>query len=623
MPRSDPEFTALKNKKKKQRTILEILVLIILAGLIINALFTFTQYQPYSWKTAEFDGDKGFVALSYYGVDRTGTGELIGEEQLEHHLEVLKNNGFVTITGTDIQDYYQKGKQLPRRALFLSFQDGRRDTAIFVEKLLEKYNYHAMMSTYAENLRGDDMKFLHPEELTDLTKHGYWELGSNGYRLYYINVFDRWRHYLGNMNPVVYAHLTSVLGRNYNHYLMDYIRDDTDFPVESYQVMKDRISNDYLLMRDIYTKDIGYVPEIYTLMHSNTGRFGNHADVSSVNEYWIRKLFRANFNREGDSHNWRNSSIYDLTSMAPRSYWPANHLLMRIKHDGVPDITFEKGDSGQYAAWELQKGAAEFRDEAIILTTEPKERGLMKLRDSNAFTDILITVDVKGNEYGSQQLYLRADDALENYLVVELINNNLVVGQRLNGAYTEIEKIDLDRFEGKACLSVEEDQQRVAMEEQKVLARYAANTASAKEQLKRRQEEGKKTPRTVAEGAPEFREALSYHKRGERKLQIKLQGDRLSVKLDDKDAVKDRVVLSDASGSLFLGARWPGYGYSQINLADDVYDAVFDGLKVESLSSGQGSDPVLYDVHYQGIQKYKQMLAKLWLRILDWVLAHF
>lgn len=49
-----------------------------------------------------------------------------------------------------------------------------------------------------------------------------------------------------------------------------------------------------------------------------------------------------NFNREGDSHNDRKSSIYDLTRMEPRAYWPVNHLLMRIYDDGADDIRFEK-----------------------------------------------------------------------------------------------------------------------------------------------------------------------------------------------------------------------------------------------------------------------------------------
>ena len=377
MTLADEQFTSQRNKRKRVRTVAEVIVLVVLLYIIINALFVFGKYEPFNFNNTEFGSDEGFIAISYFGVDRTGTSTLIGKEQLEHHLEVLKKNGYVTITGKDVQDYYNKGKALPKHSLYLNFEDGRKDTAVFAEKLLEKFNFHATVSTYAENLRNNDTKFLKPPELKEFEKHGYWEMGSNGYRLYYINVFDRWHHYLGNMNPLVYTHLTSVIGREYNHYLMDYIRDDKDFPVESYQAMKDRITDDYTMLRDIYTEDIGYVPEAYTLMHANTGYYGNNDDVSKVNEQWLRRLFKFTFNREGYCHNLRNSSIHDLTRMEPRSYWPANHLLMRIKYDGVPDIKFEPGDENQYKDWLVEKGAAEFRDETIILTTLPKEKAIM------------------------------------------------------------------------------------------------------------------------------------------------------------------------------------------------------------------------------------------------------
>ena len=296
MTLADKEFTSKRNRVKRIRTVIEVIVIAVLLYIIINALFVFSKYKPFSLNDTEFGTDEGFVAISYFGVDRTGTNVLIGKEQLEHHLEVLKKNGFVTITGKDVQDYYAKGKALPKHSLYLNFEDGRRDTAVFAEKILEKFNYHATISTYAENLHNNDNKFLKAQELNAFLENGFWELGTNGYRLYYINVFDRWKNYLGNMNPLVYSHLTGVIGRNYNHYLMDYIRDDKDFPVESYQAMKDRITDDYTMLRDIYTKDIGFVPEAYTLMHANTNRL-NTSPLLHVTrqDTYLNRIMRSDF----------------------------------------------------------------------------------------------------------------------------------------------------------------------------------------------------------------------------------------------------------------------------------------------------------------------------------------
>ena len=620
---ADKKVTERIDKHKRIRYILEGLFLLAVLAIIIDALFVFSTYKPYTAADVSDDGDHGFVALSYFGIDRTGTNSLIGTDLFEEHLQALKKNGYVTITGKDIEDYYKNGKPLPRHALFLNFEDGRRDTAVFAEKLLEKYNYHGTISTYADNLSGNDTKFLRPDELKNLTKQGYWELGTNGYRLYYINVFDRWHHYLGNMNPVVYAHLTGVLGRDYNHYLMDYIRDDKDFPVETYQVMKDRISDDYTMLRDTYTEDIGYVPEIYTLMHANTGRFGNHEDVSRVNETWIRKLFKMNFNREGDSHNDRQSSIYDLSRMEPRAYWPVNHLLMRIKDDGADDITFVDGDENQYAQWQVEKGAAEFKNEQVILTTESKGEGQMTLKEPEDLKDVHLTTRLKGNEFGAQKIFLRADSNLTNYIVVALVNNHLVVGECSDGSYQELQNLDLQLFDGQPYLSEDEDRKDVAETEREVLARYAPNVNMVQKQLDNLSDVQQQEARSVAEGSPEYHPTLSYHKRGNREITVDLHDNLLSVAVDSRPAVTNEEVYDLDAGNLTLGARWPGYGYSQTNLADDVYDAVFDGLKVTAWNPQTDDSQILYDVHYHKWDKMKYKAKIWWRKVLDWALSHF
>lgn len=618
---ADEEYTRKKDRHKKKRAILQGIILVALLLICLDALFVFSTYKPYAADQVS-QKDRGFVALSYFGVDRTGTHDLIGSELLDEHLTALQKNGFVTITGKDIENYYKNGQNLPEHALFLNFEDGRRDTVVFAEKLLEKHNYHGTVSTYADNLKGDDSKFLRPRELKNLTKHGYWELGSNGYRLYFINVFDRWNHYLGNMNPVIYSHMASVLGRKYNHYLMDYIRDDKDFPVESYQAMKDRITDDYTLLRDTYTEDLGYVPSIYTLMHANTSRFGNHPDVSAVNEKWIRQLFAINFNREGYSVNNRKSSIYDLTRMEPRAYWPVNHLLMRIRDDGYPDIQFVNGDADQYAQWNVEKGAAEFKNEAIYLTTDSKKNGLMELRNHDNLQDVRLSVDLKGNVFGTQKLYLRAGEGLSRYVVVGLVNNHLVVGEKAGEAEKTLQDLDLQLFDGHPYDSVEQDQKAVAEQERQVMLRYAPNTTVAQNQLEQLQNVQQKKAKTVEEGSPEYHPTLSYHKRGNRQVEIELHGNLLTVNVDGRPAVANVPVTVTGPGKLFLESHWPGYGYSQTNLADDVYDGVFAGLKVQQWAPEKNEKTaVFYDLHYSGWKKYKYKARLQYTKVLDWALG--
>ena len=294
MNRKERALIRKKDRKKFIRGTIEALILISLLVFMINALFSFETYKPYQNITER--NDLGFIAVSYFGVDRTGTDTLISTENLEKQLKALKDNGYVTISQQDIIDYYKNNKKLPAKSLFLMFEDGRTDTQIFSQKITREYNFKSTIFTYGDRLEEEDPKFLTKEDITKMQDDTYLELGTNGYRLSYINVFDKDGNYLGNFTPDDFSEIRSKVRRDYNHYLMDYIRDEDDIPSESYGEMKNRIAYDYNKIIDIYTEELGGIPKVYTLMHSNTTQFATNDRVSEINEEWIKKLFEMNFN---------------------------------------------------------------------------------------------------------------------------------------------------------------------------------------------------------------------------------------------------------------------------------------------------------------------------------------
>lgn len=614
------EFTKARDHVKIVRVVIEIIVIAALLYLAVTNLLVFKKYKPFDRNTTPLSDNGGFVALSYFGVDRIGNKSLIGIDLLDQHLGALKKQGYVTITQQDIIDYYTNGKSLPQKSLFLLFEDGRRDTSIFTEKLLQKYNYKGTIFTYADKFEKKDPKFLMPDELKDMRANGFWELGTNGYRLHFINVYDRYNNYLGDMDPLMHSMVQPVLGRKYNHYLMDYLRDENGYPLESYQAMKNRISFDYEKLDDVYKKDLGFVPKTYVLMHANTGMFGNNPKVSAVNGYWIQKLFKMNFNREGYSYNNRDSSIYDLTRMQPQAYWPVNHLLMRIKYDNNPDITFEVGDTAIQEDWETNLGASEIRNNSIILTTEPKTEGRMFLKDGVDYKNFILTATLKGNAFGQQKLWLRSDKDFKNGIVVNLANNKLVVSEVVRGAASELKSLDLDEFDGIKKISVEEDKKEVMEKDLEALTRYAPNKEMAAINAKRLQAEMAETPKTIAEGAAPYEGSLSYHRRSQRDVKISLKNDILNVDLDGKPALQNVQVKTLSAGGIGLNAVWGGYGYSQRNLADDVYDGVFSNLKITANDTEK--ETILYDKSYTGLAKVQFQLRQLWRKVLDFALTY-
>ena len=623
---SDADFSAHKDRFKRIRTTGEILVVLAVIALLANLFLNLRTYHPFPASAVNDSAeDTGFVALSYFGVDRIGdSSTLIGKDALRQQLQALHDQGYVTISQKDITAYYKEGKPLPRKALFLMFEDGRRDTAIFAQEILEDLNYKATMMTYPEKFDNHDPKFLMPKELKDMEDMTFWEMGTNGYRLEYINVFDRYNRYLGEIDPLHYAMMQSYLGRRYNHYLMDYLRDKDGMPRESYDHMKRRIEYDYTRLRDIYEDELGYVPGAHVLMHANTGKFGNNNDVSAVNEKWIRNLFAMNFNREGYCFNQHNSSIYDLTRMQPQPYWAVNHLLMRIKYDINQPITFIQGDTERQKDWTLQEGASEIKEEQFLLTTLPKGEAMARLNNSNDYRDVWVSCQLEGNAFGGQYIYLRAKDDKSSFIRVGLINDQLSVTERRNGQDKVIYKEKIPVIKGEKILSVDEDSRDAEVRENETFARYASSPEMMKEYASREQAAKDKPVATVEDGAEPYEGQQSFHRRGDHKLSISLRDDKITVLLDDVPALTDAVVTNTDRGSICLGASWKGEAWSQRNLADDVYDAVFNHLRVTA-NTGKADmkdEKPLYSLEFTGWQKARYQANAYWEKVLRWFLKY-
>ena len=408
-------------------------------------------------------------------------------------------------------------------------------------------------------------------------------------------------------------------------------------------MMQDRISYDYEKLRDIYKKELGYVPRAYTLMHSNTGAFGNNPEVSAVNEKWITELFAMNFNREGLSWNDKKSSIYDLTRMQPQPYWYTNHLLMRIAHDQEQPIKFVRGDAAEAAKWVQLTGESEFKPEKIVLTTEPDAKSRLFLKDMKSAADVHVTATLTGNKYGAQTLYLRTNEKLNRGIAVQLVGNFLYV--RESGK--ELLKLDLNKFDGKEPVSVPEDKRAAEIEELKAFARYAPTKEQAEIYAQRLRDRQGQEAQTVEAGAQEYVPDINIRELGKRDIEIFLRGHELRLKIDGRD-VPQLVQVSDmTSGKLALEAGFmQQLGWSQRNLADDVYDGVVEKLMVYdyqrdykqppllelsvlghtlSLSNPFADDgePVLYDSRLHGLEGAAHTLMEYWEKLLHFFIHTF
>lgn len=574
-----------KNRNKKIRVVTQLIILIVLAVFIYIKLY-YGQFRAVDTVRTE---DK-FIALSYIGVQKYDSESTtrISQGRLDEHMTALEAMGYTTLTQEDITNLYQKGELVPEKSMFLMFEDGRKDTGVLGHEVIKDHNYIASMMTYAEKYEQTDNRFLTSRDMKILMDTSYWEHGSNGYRLEYINVFDRYKNFFGHIDSNVYNTVTSYIDRDYNHYLMDYIRDADRMPTESYDEMEERITGDYKSMAYIYKKHMDEVPAFYALMHSNTGQFGTDDDASAVNEKNIRETFAINFNREGFSQNTVESSPYDLTRMQPQSNWYSNHLIMRIVDDTGETPVFVIGDEKEAANWDVIMGAAEYRDNTIVVTSEPNSHGIIELEQD--MNNAIIDVTLEGNLAGVQKVVFKessdGEDALELVMDYNYIYVNNVSGDETGNVF----KLSMKEFDGIDLVSKEEDEAEgletysdsVVLYEKKY--EMLQNAALIQQDLKDME------INSVEDGAEEYDAVVGVNERGSRKISVELVGRNLSLAIDGKTVIKnlnldrelDYQLLSlEASAVSDVQEQ-----YSQRNIVDDVYDAVFTDLRISEITNG-------------------------------------
>ena len=426
-----PTCVIKKNRWKVFRTVLQVIFCLVIVCVVVKTVYfspTYMESDKSTWTNKE-----GFLTLSYVGVSRNDSAYLVSKKKLDEHLGALHEAGYVTIDIEDVLNFYNEGTPLPEKALLLIFEDGRKDSFLFAQPILEKYNYKAVMMTYAYNVINNDRLFLKSRDLEKMEKSTYWDIGSNGYRFSYINVTPK-------DASIEDTDSDEKFQKNlfeYNHYLMDYLRDQDGIPVESKLEMIDRITWDYDQMNEIYTEKLTFPVQAYAIMHANSlVNESMNGAVADVNWQKIHEYFPILFNREGSCYNDEKTSIYNLTRMQVGADWSTNKLLMEIKNWTTHDVPYVVGDDE--SRWDVVSGVLEANENHLILTTESNSKALAFLKGSDQFEDVHVSTYLAGREFGTQSFYVRYNREQDTYVQLIVQNNELTVIEKKGDGMKEI-----------------------------------------------------------------------------------------------------------------------------------------------------------------------------------------
>ena len=91
----------------------------------------------------------------------------------------------------------------------------------------------------------------------------------------------------------------------------------------------------------------------------------------------------------------------------------------------------------------------------------------------------------------------------------------------------------------------------------------------------------------------------------------------MQVAIDGRVAIENLEVDGEAGERVALLSAWGGYGWSQTNYADDVYDGVFEKV---SVTDDRGT--VLYEDVLHGWDAVRRRTTQVWDAVIDWFVTY-
>lgn len=113
----------------------------------------------------------------------------------ENDLKYLKNNGYTTVTVSDLTNYVFKNGSLPEKSVMITFDDGYYNNYYYVYPLLKKYGCKAVISPIAymtqKFTETPDVSVSYGHVTTDDIKEmvtsGYVEIQNHSYNMHTLN----------------------------------------------------------------------------------------------------------------------------------------------------------------------------------------------------------------------------------------------------------------------------------------------------------------------------------------------------------------------------------------------------------------------------------------------------
>ncbi len=165
--------------------------------------------------------NEGVIVLCYHNIDKRG-GNLytISPEDFENQIKYMIEKGYKSISIDEFYDYYFNKKDIPKKSVLITFDDGLKGVYEYAYPILKKYNYKATFFVIVGRV-GRVKNYVNWEQLREMVESGVFSIGSHTY--------DSHKTYLVNGRYI------SIIVKNGNN--------------ENYESFKNRVLDDFSLSK--------------------------------------------------------------------------------------------------------------------------------------------------------------------------------------------------------------------------------------------------------------------------------------------------------------------------------------------------------------------------------------
>jgi len=337
-----------------------------------------------------------FVALAYEGVS-TRTNE-VSSDVFNEHLQALRRHGYVPISLQDVRGLMFEGKPVPRKAVLLTFDHGRKTSYYAVDTLLRRAGWKAVMFLWTRPImEGDSAALLWPY-VRIMARSGVWELGAqsnNGFA----PVAASPRGHLGHFMTTP----AWLAGEN---------RFET--PVE----FDARLNQDHVTCRTIIERKAGVKPIAYAYPYGDFGQFeSRNLFARRLNLNLTGKYYALGFLSGNLAANTRYSDPRRLNRVRVKPEWSGEELVAFLDRTWPQEEAKPSGIASRMAsAWIVDWGSMKEENGRMTLYAPEQITGAkMWLAGSDLAKDFYSRITFSDLN-GQLGIYVRAAPDEESYV---------------------------------------------------------------------------------------------------------------------------------------------------------------------------------------------------------------